>query len=335
MTDLRDGTDDAGDDPFDGLVLDDDFIRGANKAEASAEQRHAAAARARAAHAQLTSQRKAEAAAPRRAKRRQRLRVVAFLGTIVLITGGLTWWLKAHPSVKGAIGDAVIRSPQPLERPPAQPASSDTPLGRPAPTGGADGAHAFLDTGPNGEPTAYDPCRPIPVVVNTRTAPAGGAVALDQAIAEVSRLTGLQFVREGSTDEAPSVERQAYQPERYGRRWAPVLIAWSDPAETPRLAVDTAGIGGSTPILVDDHHTYVTGQIVLDGPDLAAALAQSNGTALARAIIQHELGHLVGLDHVKDDRELMFDDNVGLTAFGAGDRAGLARLGAGPCEARL
>jgi len=46
------------------------------------------------------------------------------------------------------------------------------------------------------------------------------------------------------------------------------------------------------------------------------------------------LGHLVGLDHVDDPTQLM---HVVSPVFdlGPGDRAGLARLGAGPCVPAL
>ncbi len=45
----------------------------------------------------------------------------------------------------------------------------------------------------------------------------------------------------------------------------------------------------------------------------------------------HELGHVVGLNHVHDRRELMNGANLGRTVFGPGDRRGLALLGQGPC----
>jgi len=41
----------------------------------------------------------------------------------------------------------------------------------------------------------------------------------------------------------------------------------------------------------------------------------------------HELGHAVGLDHVHSTRQAMYPSLDGVSAYGAGDRAGLARLG--------
>ncbi len=50
----------------------------------------------------------------------------------------------------------------------------------------------------------------------------------------------------------------------------------------------------------------------------------------------HELGHLVGLDHVDDDSQLLHPETVpGVTDYAAGDLTGLSRLGQGPCVPEL
>jgi hypothetical protein len=58
--------------------------------------------------------------------------------------------------------------------------------------------------------------------------------------------------------------------------------------------------------------------------------ALSNPDA-ARAVIMHEFGHLVGLDHVTSQSQLMSDENNGQLDFGDGDLTGLAKLGSGTC----
>ena len=71
--------------------------------------------------------------------------------------------------------------------------------------------------------------------------------------------------------------------------------------------------------------------VALDTPQLTEIMASPNGADHARAIIVHELGHLVGLAHVDDPNELMYADNLGRLDLGPGDRRGLVALGSGRC----
>nr|WP_246281210.1 matrixin family metalloprotease [Cellulomonas humilata] len=181
-------------------------------------------------------------------------------------------------------------------------------------------------------PVAYSPCRPIHYVVRPDGAPLGGGELVRQAIASVSAATGLQFIDDGETQEAPSVDREAYQPSVYGRRWAPVLIAWSTSAESPELVGDVAGIAGSATVTRAGQTVYVSGSVTLDAEDIAPLVAAPSTQPTALGIVTHELGHLVGLDHVDDPTQLMYPSTQLLVAgFAGGDRAGLAALGAGEC----
>ena len=77
---------------------------------------------------------------------------------------------------------------------------------------------------------------------------------------------------------------------------------------------------------------YETGSVTLDTADFRTVLSRPDGVASARAIVQHELGHLVGLDHVDDPAQLMHGKNSGLvTDYRAGELQGLAALGSGEC----
>ena len=221
--------------------------------------------------------------------------------------------------------------------PPAGVGAAEHPIGTPPVVPDAGGYRLLATQTPGDQVVAYDPCRPIHYVVRPDGAPAGGQQLLDQAVAEISAATGLQFINDGTTTEAPREDRQPYQPDRYGDRWAPVLITWSTPEEFPDLAGDVAGLGGSTSMQVNNSaYAYVTGLMALDAPDLQEALQHAGGADIVRAIIMHELGHMVGLGHVEDPTHLMHgqstEHNAALTA---GDRAGLAKLGAGQCVPQL
>lgn len=220
--------------------------------------------------------------------------------------------------------------------PSPEPSAPPTPLGAPPPPPGT-GSYAFeqviVETG---EPVTYDPCRPIEYVVNRTTEPPGAQELLDQALAEVTAATGLQFSFRGDTTEAPVKNREVYNPELYGPSWAPVLIAWSDESTNPDLAGDILGLGGSSALSTSTAAAYVSGVVELDGPDLKEMLTQANGEARVRSTIMHELAHLVGLGHVEDTNELMNPILIEeVTLFGSGDLTGLSALGSGQCLSEL
>ncbi len=220
--------------------------------------------------------------------------------------------------------------------PPPDAHRSDHPLGTPPPVPAEQGDFAFaqLQEGSD-EPVSWDPCRPVHLVVNTRTAPSDGLALVREAAASVASATGLRIVIDGTTTERIGPTRPPIQEARYGDRWAPVLVAFTDEQQTPALKFDVVGVGGSRALpLASGDRVYVTGAVALDGPQLARVRVRFGGRASVRAVIEHELGHVIGLDHVADSTQLMSDGlHIGVQSFGSGDRAGLARLGAGRCYA--
>jgi hypothetical protein len=205
------------------------------------------------------------------------------------------------------------------------------PLGAPVPAPRGDGGFSFLLEATDGTPLAFDPCRPVHWVVRPDGEPTGGRQLVAAAVAEVSRATGLLFLFDGVTDEAPVAERPRRQPERYGDRWAPVLVAWSTEAEHEALA--GAGVGsGEASWAHDRGPRLVTGQLVLDREDLV----EPDGTLgpLAAATALHELAHVVGLGHVDDPAQLMHPVVHRRAELGDGDLRGLHALGSGGCAAR-
>jgi hypothetical protein len=216
-------------------------------------------------------------------------------------------------------------------RPPIEAAAA--PLGRPAVAPGGTGGYSFLATHPDGTPVAFDPCRPIHVVVRPDGEPPGGRSLLLSVLGELSAATGLQFLDDGVTTEGPEPERRAFQPQRYGDRWAPVLVTWSDPTETSMLGDRILGRAGPDPFGSGADQRYVSGMAVFNGPALTRQL-QTGDDAKARAVLLHELGHLVGLGHVTDPFQVMYDTNsYPLARYHAGDLRGLAQLGLGRCFA--
>lgn len=187
--------------------------------------------------------------------------------------------------------------------------------------------------GPHGP--RWEACRPIHYVVR----PGGEGDRFDailrSSIAQVSKATGLTFIDDGRTDEPPlqRASRDLYQPQKYGDRWAPVLIAWSNVAESPSLAGRVEGFARpgawgtrAQPVRL------VSGSVTYD-VDKLQVLSNELGTGAVRTVVLHELGHLVGMAHVQDRSQVM-NPTVGRGApssFADGDLTGLAELGTGPC----
>ena len=195
------------------------------------------------------------------------------------------------------------------------------------------GSYAFLDVTASGAPIGFDPCRPIRYVVRPDGAPAVGDQLIAEAVATISAATGLAFVDAGYTSEEPLLDRPLVQA-RYGDGWAPVLFGWSDETAYAELAGPTAGLGGASvvPAASGPGEFLAGGRVLLDAPDLTAILASPDGYARARAVVVHEVAHVVGLDHVPDTGELMAPTMGALTELGPGDRAGLALVGQVPCD---
>jgi hypothetical protein len=179
-----------------------------------------------------------------------------------------------------------------------------------------------------GLPARWDPCVPISYVIQPGWIPDAGRADLDEALSRLTAASGLQFSYEGDTDEMPSAHRQPYQPARYGERWAPLLIGWVPPEATD-LGIGAGAQGLSLSVAVPGRGgpSLVSGQVVLDASNRLAS-GFGAGTTDGEVLL-HELAHAVGLGHVLDPTQVMYPQTTNSESqFGAGDRAGLAAVGA-------
>ena len=259
---------------------------------------------------------------PRRRGLRAGIRALLVLALVLLLSGGAAvlvgpgpWsWTAATYDVPLDDVPAASPSPEspapPTDRPTAGVEAAPYPLGFPLWPPREGGPHEYLSLQGDGvTPVAYDPCRPIHYVIRPDGAPDGGDEVVRSAIARLSEVTGLQFVDDGTADEATTLDRPIFQPDRYGDRWAPVLIAWETEEQNPELAGVTVGQAGSVAVsLGDGPRVFVTGTVSLDAGQFPGMLALRDGDATARAIVLHELGHLVGLAHVDDAGQLMYPE---------------------------
>ncbi len=269
-----------------------------------------------------------------KASRRPRLRAptVTLLVLIVLVVGGIfafenhkvpqnKLFAKSLGSTLSnrAVQDEAMPTIHGYKPPPRALAPVAGPAGH--------GGYKLLDS------ARWDPCQTIHYQVYGTTAIPGADAMLQDAIAEVSKDTGLSFTNDGPSVEPPRLDRPAYQPTVYGDRWAPVLIAWTTPQQVAKLAGPTTGIGGADGVRIDGHDQDVSGVVFFDSVQLLHQLYAKDGTRVIRATMLHELGHLVGLGHVRDRSSIMFPESRlhGPASYSAADRRGLAYVGGGPC----
>jgi hypothetical protein len=192
---------------------------------------------------------------------------------------------------------------------------------------------AFMRQSKNGGPVRYNPCAPVRYVINPANAPAGAVDEVKQAFGRLGAVTGIQFVDGGTTNEQHVAfgHPKTSNPALYGPGWAPILISWASDAVEPMLAGNVLGYGGSSSYWAgSSDEAYVTGEVIFDTnllglrPGFGAGLTRGNLTI-------HELGHVVGLDHVQDRGQVMYPaiSPSSPDGLGGGDLAGLAQLGAG------
>jgi hypothetical protein len=245
--------------------------------------------------------------------------------------------LQAQPQVGQKSGQpAVPAGEDRTDTPPPGLEEQDHPLGAARKPEAASTSYKFLATNDDGTPVGYSPCRPLHYVINAALAPPGAERLVDDSIRTISEATGITFINDGPTSEAPSPTRAPYQKDLYGDRWAPLLIAWTTPEQAPQLKGPVIGTGGSTHFSFGDGpKSFVTGSLELDAPQIAEDLDRSEGAAYATAVILHELGHVMGLEHVDDPAQLMYPEIGAPDGLAAGDLNGLYELGHAQCRKDL
>ncbi|MDQ3896379.1 MAG: matrixin family metalloprotease [Actinomycetota bacterium] len=205
--------------------------------------------------------------------------------------------------------------------------------------------YTFLHVAPDGcSPARFNPCEPVHYIQNAAAAPTFVAENVREAFKRLSQATGITFVDDGLTDE--NARRGPYVPERYPGRWAPILIVWEHfPPE--QTSGESQILGNTVPMRagevtvsarlrfnVDSYNDETTKAPIQDGFGPPAGSGTGpigrNNITWGR-IILHELTHVVGLGHTREEGSLMYPDaaqqTIRPTGFSKSDLTGLRYLG--------
>jgi Matrixin len=181
----------------------------------------------------------------------------------------------------------------------------------------------------DGQPVRWDPCTPIHWRSNAARGPVGGLAVLKESVAKIAAITGTTWVYDGATTTAPST---SYLPKTPARAYQPVLLGWTDGTASDLLRGKPARVLGMTRTVwfgTDDgrgHRAAATraATVALDRTD---KLPLRGATSWSTTVL-HELGHVMGLDHPTDARQLMAATlPAAATDLQTGDRTGLGRIG--------
>lgn len=174
----------------------------------------------------------------------------------------------------------------------------------------------------------WSSCAPVRFALNVKDAPTGAVADFRLAARKVAQATGLDLQVVGTTTAEPTADWARSQGKA---SWNPVLVSWgadgtaglskgasatSEPFGLPNADGQGVWVSGRMRFNVDTDYMYTPG-------------FGAYGSRVA--LMMHEIGHMVGLDHVNDDTQLMYATVSGAADAGRGDMDGFAALGSAGC----
>lgn len=189
-----------------------------------------------------------------------------------------------------------------------------------------------LYTNADGSIARWNPCQVIHYRVNDASGGPGALADVFSAVSQLESASGLRMVYDGPSTEIPQSD---YAATTDPSNPAPLLIAWASPGQSNALSGGELGYSGT------EVYSWTGSDGVFHPTQIVSGYALFTNTATVAGgfgpaayatrgrMLLHELGHISGLMHTTDPNEVMYpviDGRAG--TYAAGDRAGLARVGA-------
>jgi hypothetical protein len=158
--------------------------------------------------------------------------------------------------------------------------------------------------------------------VNRGGAPTFGLADLREAMRRVTMVSGIRFHYLGATTIRPTASQPV--PEGLDR----LVVAWSTPRQSQRLVYGE--VSGHASLRHDPGNRFHSASLTINRTWLAHRSVRGFGKGQSHGVVlMHELGHVVGLEHVRATGQVMQPvQDLPAAVWGAGDLTGLRRVGA-------